>query len=190
MRRRIFLVATVVAGASLGLLGVGIVAASGKTRATVHYTSVTLNCPLAQTGHKPTSGVYLTVVPPPGSTAVALPVSKGTEYGFVKCPTNNLSGVTRAVFNTDSTSGNTSGTIQEFFGAGKIQGTFRLVPQGGGGGGGFGAQTWTGIVKFTSGSGIYSGLSSRKPYTFDCSTPDSVHISCSQDTTIRVKVRQ
>lgn len=177
--------ATVVAGASLGLLAVGIVAASGKARHRLHYVNEALNCPLPQSGNAETSGLFLTLVPPRGSTSLALPEASGPAYGFVKCPAANVSGVVREEFTNDPNTGNQTGTIQEYFGGGRIQGTYKLILQSGSSG--FSAATYTGILKIATGTGIYSGVIARKPYTFACSTTDGVHISCSEDLTLSVQ---
>ena len=90
----------------------------------------------------------------------------------------------RESFSTDATSGNETASVWEYFPWGRAQGHANLVPQGGGT---FSSQNWTGILKLTGGTGAYNGLQARKPYTFDCSTSDSVHISCTQTSTIYVQ---
>jgi hypothetical protein len=171
VRRRIFLVAAVVAGSSLGALGVGIVSASGST---VHYVKKTLNC-----------NVFMTVVPPKNTPdEPTAPITDGIRYGQVKCNNDNLDGVVRDSFSTDVTSGNEIGSVWEYFPWGRLTGHANLVPQAGGT---FTQQSWTGILKFTGGTGAYNGVQARKPYTFDCSTNDSVHVTCTQTSVIYVQ---
>jgi hypothetical protein len=166
-----FLVATVVAGSSLGALAVGIVSASGST---VHYVKKTLQC-----------NVFMTVVPPKNTPdEPTAPITDGLRYGQVKCNNGSLNGVVRDSFSTDMTSGNEIASVWEYFPWGRVQGHANLTPQGGGT---FSSQTWNGILKLTGGTGAYNNLQARKPYTFTCSTTDSVHVSCSQTSVIYVQ---
>lgn len=171
MRRRIFLVATVMAGASVGALGVGIVSASGST---VHYVKKTLRC-----------NVFMSVVPPKNSAEEpTAPITAGIRYGQVKCNNGSLAGVVRDAFSTDVTTGHEIANVWEYFPWGRVQGHANLAPQSGGS---FSSQSWKGILKLTGGTGGYNNLQARKPYTFSCSTTDSVHITCTQTSVIYVQ---
>jgi hypothetical protein len=77
-------------------------------------------------------------------------------------------------------SGDWVGTYTQYFHTGTITAKFDLVPQEGGNiSQNFTAQSWIGTVKITGGTGAYQGTKSKKG-KFDCSSPDTVHLVCTE----------
>lgn len=172
MRRRIWLVGTAVAAASLAV-GVGMaMAARSSTKAS---KSTVLRC-----------SVSMSAVPPAGSNTVVQPPLSGVSYGQVHCPGKAFgAGVEASPFML-AADGDTVGTYVEYFGAGSIKGSFDLTPATGQPPSAttFESESFTGTLKVTGGSGIYKGIKGLKGTanlgTFNCTSPDSVHLSCTE----------
>ena len=175
MRRRIFLGGIGVAGVSLALV-VGIAPAVGKQATPPHVIQV---------------GCQFTMViqPPPGSDNVTPPVQQGVENGPVYCPSPKGwgSGVIRAAFNTP-VSGDMVARYVQYFDTGSIGGEFDLTPQSSssfGGSSGFQSQTWRGTFKVWYGTGAFRGAKSTQPGKMSCTSPDQVHLNCTESMTIK-----
>lgn len=181
MRRRMWFAVTVVMAASLAV-GVGFAGAaspkkSTPKKATAKFT--TLNCK-----------VSLTTEPPDGSNAVDQPAAQGNQYGPIHCRTSGVGGGIIGDSFTVPDSGDTVGTYTQYFGAGSIRGAFDLTPQEQPSPfetGGYASQTWTGTVTVVGGTGVYRGITGKKNSgVMNCSSPDSVHITCTE--TVKVKM--
>lgn len=162
MRRRYLFVVTAVMASSLAV-GVGIAVAA------------------APTAKRLTCHISLGTVPPPGSATVNQPSSQGSQYGPLHCGQATGGGVMSDAFTVPDT-GNTVGTYTQYFKAGSISGSFNLTPSEAGPISvmSFESQDWTGTVKITHGTGVYSGIKSTRRGVMKCSSPDSVHLTCTE----------
>lgn len=161
VRRRIWLATAAVVVASLGA-GAGISAAA----------------PNAQ---KLFCHVTLTTVPPSGSNTVNQPAAQGSQYGPLNCGKPGFGRGIIADSFTVPDSGDTVGKYTEYFKAGSIKGTFDITPQEASGVSltSFTSQTWAGTIKITGGTGVYGLIKEKKGSgVMKCSSPDSVHLSC------------
>ena len=140
---------------------------------------------------KPTTlhcSASLTTTPPPGSATVDQPASQGSQYGPTHCPTKSFGGGIMEDSFTVPDSGDTVGTYKQYFNAGTIKGEFDLTPNEGApiSGTTFTSETWTGTITVTGGTGAYKGIKGTKtPGVINCSSDDSVHLSCTE----KVKVK-
>ena len=174
MKRRICLIGTAIAAVPFAA-GIGAVAsanAASKTPA----KSIVLKC-----------NISLSTAPPPGSSTVNQPPSDGEQYKAIRCPPPGTfgPGVEADTF-TVPDSGDTVGSYVQYFGAGSIHGTFDLVPQ---------PQvlsptsfendSWVGKVNVTGGTGVYAGAKGKNG-TLNCTSPDTVHLTCSE----KLKLKQ
>lgn len=164
MRRRFWFAVTAVMASSLAV-GVGLAVAA--TPKATHLT-----CHLS-----------LTTAAPAGSNVVTQPAPQGSQYGPAHCPRAGFGGGVMSDSFTVPDSGNTMGTYTQYFSAGSVKGSFVLTPDEGTptSVGSFESQSWTGTVKITGGTGIYKGIKSAKaPGTLVCTSPDSVHVTCTE----------
>jgi hypothetical protein len=164
VRRRFWFAVTAVMAASLAVgVGLAVAATPKATKLTCHLS--------------------LTTEPPAGSSTVSQPAPQGSQYGPVHCPRAGFGGGVVSDAFTVPDSGNTMGTYTQYFSAGSIKGSFVLQPQESSGISvtSFESQSWLGTVKITSGTGIYKGIKSVKaPGTIACTSPDSVHLTCTE----------
>ena len=167
MRRRISFVAAIAAAGSL-TIGVGLSAAAGPQ------------------APKPTlirCAITLTTAAPAGQATVDQPASQGNQYGPTHCHHKGFGwGVESVVFNVPDT-GDTVGTYTQYMDAGTITGSFDLTPDESQplDPTNFLAQSWTGTVTITGGTGIYKGIKAKKGTgVLTCATTDSVHLSCKE----------
>lgn len=175
MRRRMWFALTAVVAASLAV-GVGFAgAASPKKSGKAKVKPTALHC-----------NVSLTTEPPPGSNSVDQPAAQGSQYGPIQCRTAGFGGGVAADSFTVPDSGDTVGTYTEYLGAGTIKGAFDLTPQESGGISNFSSETWSGTVTVTGGTGVYKGIKGAKVGTMNCSSDDSVHLTCTE--TVKVKM--
>lgn len=127
--------------------------------------------------------ISMTTEPPSGSASVDQPPAQGSQYGPLHCPTKSFGpGIISDSF-TVPDSGDTVGTYVQYFNAGSIKGAFDLTPDEGApiSDTNFSSQTWTGTVTVTGGTGIYKGIKGKKGTgTMSCSSPDSVHVTCTE----------
>lgn len=171
MRSRIGLVGAAMAAGSL-VIGVGSAAAATKHTAAQTAKPSVLKCKIS-----------MTTVPPTDSNVV-LVAPDGSQYGSSRCARKGFGpGVIASSF-TVPDSGDTVGTFSEYFAKGSISGKFDLAPLEGTGISDttFAAETLTGTVTVTGGTGIYKGLTRVKGKkgigTMNCASPDSVHLAC------------
>jgi hypothetical protein len=124
--------------------------------------------------------------PPGGDNAVQQPPQNGTFFGPSHCRTATKSfggGIEGAPFKVADT-GDTVGTYAQYFGAGSIKGKFDLSPGEGSlpTADNFLATDYTGTVTVTGGTGIYKGIKGVKGKkhlgTLNCTSPDTVHLTC------------
>ena len=162
MRRPLLFVVTGVMASSL-VVGVGVALA------------------VAQKATKLTCHMSLTTVPAQGSNTVIQPAPQGSQYGPVHCGRKTGGGVVADAFSVPD-SGDTVGTFTQYFTDGTIRGSFDIAPQEAGpvSLGSFESQTWMGTMKVTGGTGSYKGIKSATKGLFKCTSPDSVHLVCTE----------
>lgn len=131
---------------------------------------------------KLTCHLSLTTVPPYGFSTVAQPTPRGLQYGSVHCGRAAIGGGVVADSFVVPDSGNTVGKFTQYFSTGTVRGSFNLAPLEGGpiSVSSFESQNWLGTFKITGGTGIYSGIKSMKGGVLACSSPDSVHLACTE----------
>ena len=178
MRRRIWLVGTAIAAASL-VVGVGFAsAASSSTSTTVKVKPINLHC-----------NISMATQPPSGSSSVDPTAAQGNQYGTTHCPTRGFGPGMIADSFTVPDSGDNVGTYTEYFNAGSVSGTFDLTPQESPPltSTTFSSQSWTGTITVDSGTGVYKGIKTYHkkhhpvvPGVFNCTSPDSVHLTCTE----------
>jgi hypothetical protein len=119
-----------------------------------------------------------TIAAPSGATDVVPPVNQGTAYGTARCGTLG-SGVQSVSLLLDD-SGNYTGTYWHYLKRGAIYGDYTLVPQPGlpSTGSTFASASFIGTLTITGGTGAFKGATGKGTTT--CSSPDSVHLSCSE----------
>jgi hypothetical protein len=162
------LVGTAVAASSLVATG-GLALAAGKP-GTPKVKPVVLRCTFS-----------LSTTPPAGQANVDQPPAQGNQYGPVHCPRKGFGGGIEADTFTVPDTGDTVGTYWDYLKNGSVTGKFDLTPNEGAPltGDNFTAQTWTGTVTLTGGTGIYKGIKGKKGTgVITCTSPDSVHLSC------------
>ena len=168
MKRRIALIASLV-----GVASVAVGAAGASAAAPAAGKKLVLHC-----------AMNLTVAPPPGNPAVQQPPAGGWQYGHALCPKAGFGAAGVASPFTVPVTDDMVGKYVLYFAAGTIRGTFNLVPQEGDLSN-FLAENWLGTTRVISGTGIYKGIRGLKaPGTMSCSSPDTVHMTC----TMRDKV--
>jgi hypothetical protein len=166
---------TVVMAASL-TVGVGFAgAANPKKSGKAKVKPTALHC-----------NVSLTTTPPPGSNTVDQPPAQGSQYGPIHCPTVGFGGGVVSDSFTVPDSGDTVGQYTQYLSAGTIKGAFDLTPQESPGITNFSSETWAGTVTVTGGTGVYKGITGAKVGTMNCSSDDSVHLTCTE--TVKVKM--
>jgi hypothetical protein len=171
VRRRICLVGAAMALASL-VAGVGLAAAAGGTKP---VKPTVLRCSMS-----------MSTQPPAGSNSVDQPASQGVQYGPSHCPKKGFGPGIIADSFTVPDSGDTVGTYVQYFHAGTIAGKFDLTPNEGApvSDTTFQSQSWTGTIKVTGGTGVYTGIKSVKGKkgvgVLNCTSPDSVHLTCTE----------
>jgi hypothetical protein len=130
----------------------------------------------------------MTTGPPTGSNSVDQPATQGAQYGPSHCPRLGFGPGIIADSFTVPDSGDTVGTFVQYLRAGTIHGKFDLspLPPTGIGGTTFESQSWEGTLTIVGGTGVYTGIKSKKGAgKFKCTSPDSVHMTCTE----RVKVK-
>jgi hypothetical protein len=130
---------------------------------------------------KLTCHLSLTTEPPHGSNTVSQPASQGSQYGPIHCGRATGGGVTGDSF-TVPDSGDTVGTFTQYFDAGTIRGTFNIAPQEAGpvSVNSFESQTWLRTMKIFGGTGAFKGIKSLRGGVLKCTSPDSVHLACTE----------
>jgi hypothetical protein len=133
--------------------------------------------------------VAMTTTPPAGDNAVFQPAASGDQFGPVNCRPFGGSGFGGGIIANAFTvpdSGDLVGKYTQYFKAGSVSGSFDLVPQESDfTSTNFASQAWVGTIKVKRGTAIYSGIKEKKIGTMTCTTPDSVHFTCTE----RVKLK-
>lgn len=160
-RRFLFAVTTVMASSLAVGVGIAVAVAPAAKKLTCH--------------------ISLATTPPPGSATVSQPASRGSQFGPLHCGRATGGGVMADAFTVPDT-GNTVGTYTQYFKAGSISGSFNLAPVESGpiSVTNFESQDWLGTLKITHGTGVYSGIKGMKGGVLKCSSPDSVHLRCTE----------
>ncbi len=161
MRRRICLVGGAVAASSLVMAVALAPIASSKPSPKSHP----LTCHLS-----------VSIAVPDGSTQVVVPANQGTMWGSIHCAKTFGAGVESATFAVAG-SGDTVGNYSDYFATGSIRGTFDLIAQEGTFGNPASAN-WTGTLTIRHGTGTFAGTKGKG--TAVCSSPDGVHITCTE----------
>ncbi len=165
--RRICLMGAAVAGSLL----FGITMASAAPVVKVKPTTV--KCKIA-----------MSVTIPDGSIQVALPADSGDMFGTASCGKLGT-GLAHYTFALQD-SGDLTGTFRVYFLTGSVHGKFDLSPTDSmpSSPNTFLEQDYTGTAKVTGGSGVDAGASGKA--TLACSTPDSIHMSCTQKAKVKL----
>ena len=113
----------------------------------------------------------------PGDDLSVTPGQTGVQYGTAGC--GKLRGVESDTFALDD-AGNMIAPFTLWFKGGTVSGKFTLTPSGQGipTSSTFGAESYTGTAKVTSGSGSWSRATGKG--TLKCSTPDGANFSCTE----------
>lgn len=169
MRRRIWLSGWAVGVATL------VVGVAGASAASAPTTKLVVRC--AST---------ITTTPPADSNSVPQPPTSGWQYGHAQCPKKGFKTAAEARSFSVLMNGNTVGSYRQYFSDGEIWGKYTLVPQDVNDFGmNFTAASWVGTFTVTGGSGAYQGIRSAKPGVMNCSSPDTVHLTCTE----KIKVK-
>jgi hypothetical protein len=128
----------------------------------------------------------LTLVLQPAATDVSIvPSASGTQSGTARCSGPVGGGVQTDKFSTDD-SGDVTAPYTQWFKGGTLAGQYQLVPTGGGqpsaGNNTFGAQSYSGTLTVTSGTGVWKGATGKAKLT--CATADGVHLMCTESLTV------
>jgi hypothetical protein len=128
------------------------------------------------------------VLQPTAKVTTILPgTGSGSQVGTAKCPGPVGGGVQTDNFTTDD-SGDVTAPYTQWFKGGTLAGQYTLIPSGGGqpsaGNNQFGAQSYTGTLTVTGGSGGWKGATGKAKLT--CATPDAVHLACTESLTVTV----
>jgi hypothetical protein len=165
--RRIYLAAIAIVASSLAV-AIVVAPAGAKTK---HKTKLVVSA-------KVTCHVSEAIVPPAGSDEVVPPVNQGQAYGSAAC--GSLGSGVQSASMVLQESGDTTGTWWKYFKTGAVYGTYDLTP-----GASlptnptnFAAGSYTGTLVVTGGTGADKGITGTG--TSACSTPDSVHFSCTE----------
>jgi hypothetical protein len=127
------------------------------------------------------------IVPPLGQQQSTLANDSGDLFGNASCPASPYSpsrrttlgkGVAHLTFRLQDT-GDLSGSFSEWFGAGSIRGTYVLTPSNALtlDPSTFASSDYTGTLVVTGGTGAFKPALGKGKLT--CTSPDSVHLSCS-----------
>jgi hypothetical protein len=114
------------------------------------------------------------VMIPAGATDITPPALQGTEYGSASC--GKLGDGAQADKFTVPGSGDTLAKFTWYLPTGTLTGTYDLTPQEGSLGTGFASVSYLGTLKVTHGTGTLAGVTGVG--TMTCSSPDSIHTSC------------
>jgi hypothetical protein len=163
--RRICLVGAAVAAGSLTVGVVTSPAATTKAKA----KTIAVGC-----------SSNVTTAIPAGETEVIAATTDGTQYGEVRCNKGLGSGLQSNTFTTLD-SGNFQGQFKLYLDAGTIRGNFTLTPAEGPAltTGTFQSASYTGTLTVTGGTGAYAHGRTKGVGSVTCSSPDDVHLSCS-----------
>jgi hypothetical protein len=116
---------------------------------------------------------------PSGDTQLALPASDGSMYGSASCPKEFGGGIAAYGF-TLQDDGDLTGAFRQYYLNGTVHGTYDLSPADSSPSSPstFLSQSYTGTGTVEGGSGAFKGATGTS--TMTCTTPDSVHMSCTE----------
>jgi len=168
--RRISLVALALVASSLAV-AIAVAPAGAKTH------KVKVPKPKPAKIHTTCTG-NVSIAIPAGQSDVVPPVDQGREYGSVSCPMMGTGVESETLLLDDS--GDLSGKYTKYFPTGSVHGAYTLTPGDSlpSGPTTFESASYTGTETVTGGTGIYKHAVGKG--TLTCSTPDSVHLSCSE----------
>jgi hypothetical protein len=129
----------------------------------------------------------LTTVAPPGTDGVTAGTTTGANFGNSTC-SKERPGVARQMFDIDD-AGDMSGKVQQWFATGSLYGTFQLTAQSSSApptASSFGQAKYSGTVKLNGASGMMKGITGTGMMV--CSTPDSLHFTCTEKLTLSRQV--
>jgi hypothetical protein len=125
------------------------------------------------------------VLQPLANDTSIVPGATGSQAGTVKCPGSVGGGAQTDKFTTDD-SGDVTAPYTQWFKGGTLAGQYTLVPTGGGqpsaGNNSFGAQSYSGTLTVTGGSGAWKGATGKAKLS--CATTDGVHLVCTESLTV------
>jgi hypothetical protein len=126
----------------------------------------------------------LVIQPVTGNVSI-VPGDTGSQLGTARCAGPIGHGLESDTFTTDD-SGDVLAPYTEWFKGGTLAGSYKLVSTGGSqpsaGNNTFGAQSYTGTLTVTGGSGAYEGATGKANLV--CSTVDGVHLTCTESLTV------
>ena len=178
----------------LGMAMAGLLTAGISTAATAKTTTSGTKPAKVEPAPKPkpvttkVSCKLTLVLQPTAKVTTILPgTGSGSQVGTAKCPGPVGGGVQTDNFTTDD-SGDVTAPYTQWFKGGTLAGQYTLIPSGGGqpsaGNNQFGAQSYTGTLTVTGGSGGWKGATGKAKLT--CATPDAVHLACTESLTVTV----
>jgi hypothetical protein len=178
--KRSVLIGTAVAGLFTTGITAAASAATPKTKSVyVTVTESKTKTEMKSVAVNATCKLALTTVIPGGTNAVLPGSQSGTNAGSTSCQGLGA-GISRQSFSLN-TSGDLTGKIQHWFGAGTVFGTYTLSPSAPSGpptSTNFGQAAYSGTVKITGGGGGLKGTTGTAKLS--CTTNDSVHYSCTE----------
>jgi hypothetical protein len=130
--------------------------------------------------------IAMSVAIPSGDTQLALPADGGNMYGTAACGRPLGHGIVATTF-TLQDSGDLTGKFAQYYSDGTVHGTFDLTPTDSSPSspGSFMTQSYTGTGAVQGGSGTDAGDSG--PVKMKCTTPDSVHLTCTETIKLTLK---
>jgi hypothetical protein len=165
--RRICLIGAAVAGSLVFSVTIAAAAKTAKVKPTA------VKCKIA-----------MSVATPDGSIQVALPADSGVMFGTASCGKVLGSGIADYNFALQDT-GDLTGSFKVYFSTGSVHGKFDLSPTDSSPSSPntFLSQDYTGTAKVTGGTGTDAGVTGKA--TLVCSTPDSIHMSCTEKAKVK-----
>jgi hypothetical protein len=174
----------------VGMAMAGLLSAGFTTAATAKTSTKGSKPAKAKPAPKPVTTkvscqLMLVLQPTAKVTTIVPGTGSGSQSGTVKCPGPVGGGVQTDKFSTDD-SGDVTAPYTQWFKGGTLAGQYTLIPTSGGqpsaGNNQFGAQSYSGSLTVTSGTGGWKGATGKAKLT--CSTTDSVHLSCTEALTV------
>jgi hypothetical protein len=161
-------------GVALGAitLAFGVAVSTAKKSKTPKVKPVTVFC---------TTSVGLAV--PAADQDVTPAATSGNEYGSAIC--RHLGHGVQADSFTVPDSGDTLARFTIYLPNGTLTGTYDLTPQEGSVTTGFASVSYLGTVKVTHGTGVLAGVTGIG--TMTCTSPDSVHTTCTDKLKLKSK---
>jgi hypothetical protein len=158
-----------IAAGALALGGGAASAAKPKT----HKTPVPKPVPVSVT-----CKINVTAVAPAGQPTFIPASETGDEFGTSSCPGAEGKGAAHMTFSLQD-DGDLTGSFWEWFGTGSVHGTYVLTPSQPAtlNPNNFASSDFAGTLQVTGGTGAFKPAVGKG--TLTCTSPDSVHFSCS-----------